>query len=101
MHKIKIKPGLRVQMKPWRRVQLASMGYLFVYLSSVWHPKGPIATLLAVLIYLAVALTLFRAAAPDTMRPESDAMTDHPIQAGKKRLMHRNLPLGQSARPNG
>jgi len=93
MKKIRMKPGLRVQLKPGRRVLLAGMGYLVVYLSSVWHPQGPIATLLCVLFYLAVALVLFKAAAPDTLKPDSDPASDHPVQAGKKMLLRRNQAL--------
>jgi hypothetical protein len=93
MNKIRMKPGLRVQLKPGRRVLIAGMGYLMVYLSSAWHPQGAIATLLCVLLYLAVALVLFKAAAPDTLKPDSDPAFDHPVQAGKKRLLHRNLVL--------
>jgi hypothetical protein len=93
MNKIRMKPGLRVQLKPGRRVLLAGMGYLMVYLSSVWHPQGPISTLLCALLYLAVALVLFKAAAPDTLKPDSDPAFDHPVQAGKQRHLHRNLGL--------
>jgi len=97
MNEIRMKPGLHVQMKPGRRVQLAVMGYLMVYLSSVWHPQGPIATLICVLLYMAVALVLFKAAAPDTLKPDSDPASDHPVQAGKTMRLRHNLAQGRFA----
>ena len=90
-----------IRMTPWRSVQMAGVGYAGMYLASIWHPRGLITTLLAVLLYSALALALVRAAYPEPMRQDRNPLTDHPVQAGKKRLLRRNLPLGRTSRVNG
>jgi len=82
-----------IRMTPGRRLQLAGLGYLMLYLGSVWHPQGAISALIGVLFYLAVALVLLRAAAPEPLKSEHDPASYHPVQAGKQAFLHRNLPL--------
>jgi hypothetical protein len=80
---------------------MAGVGYLGMYLGSVWHPQGLITTLLFVLFYFALALALLRASYPEPMRQDRNPLSDHPVQAGKTGLLRRNLPLGRTNRPSG
>jgi hypothetical protein len=82
-----------IRMTPGRRLQLAGLGYLMMYLFSAWHPQGAAASLIAALVFLAVALLLFRAAAPEPLRPDRDPASYHPVQAGKRTLLPRNRLL--------
>jgi len=81
-----------MHMTPSRRLQLAGLGYLMLYIAGVWHPQGLIAALVAALLFVALALVLLRAAKPEEFKPDEDAAS-HPVQAGKRSFLHRNRLL--------
>jgi len=88
-----------MHMTPSRRLQLAVLGYVMLYIAGVWHPQGLIAALVAAVLFLAVALVLLRAAKPEAFKADQDEAFYHPVQAGKKRLLRGYRPLHRTLAP--
>jgi L-lactate permease len=77
---------------PAKRVMLAGLGYMLIYISPSWVSGGMLTSLLAVLVYIVVTLLLLQAALP-IASAQSAINKEHPINIGKSPLLRRRSRL--------
>jgi hypothetical protein len=76
-------------MTPKRRLQVAILGYLLLFLCTHLQSSGPLIALAAAVVFAAFIIVALRAAAPGLARSTLAKTHVHPIQSGKVRLTKR------------
>ncbi len=81
---------------PSKRLAMAGLGYLLIYLGPMWIKGGAVAMLAAAVLYAVFALLLLRIAAPGLLSSGRSEDEIHPVQAGKQPLLRRGRPAAWS-----
>lgn len=83
----------RQTVSPSKRLLMAALGYLLIYLGPMWMKGGTPMILAGVSVYAVYALLLLRIAGTGLVRSDEPKDETHPVQAGKAPLLRRGRRL--------
>ena len=83
----------RQTVSPSKRLLMAALGYLLIYLGPMWMNRGGLVVLAGVSVYAVYALLLLRIAGTGLVRADEPKDETHPVQAGKQPLLRRGRQM--------